>query len=278
MHLTAPAKLTLSLRISERRSDGMHEVDAEMATIDLCDHLEIAPGTGGAEVVDVDGSPVPGVPKGPGNLVDAALRLAGRQATVRVVKRIPPGGGLGGGSADAGAVLRWAGWQDLDAAVGLGSDVPFCVVGGRARVRGTGEQVEPLPYRSRALLVLLPPLRVDTGAVFRAFDQLEPTARRDPATDHPNDLTTAALQVEPRLERWRAGFEVVTGTAPILAGSGSTWFVPCTERDAEGVLDRLPTDEGGHRYLEVDGARGRVLTAATVPAGWEMPPGANGHR
>jgi len=273
MHLTAPAKLTLSLRVADRRADGMHEVDAEMTTIDLCDDLEIAPGAGGVVVVDVDGSPVPGVPSGPGNLVDAALRLVGRQATVRVVKRIPPGGGLGGGSADAGAVLRWAGCRDLDAAVGLGSDVPFCAVGGRARVGGTGERVDPLPFRARDLVVLLPPLRVDTGAVFRAFDHLSPAERRDPAAEHPNDLTRAALLVEPRLARWRAAFDAATGTRPILAGSGSTWFVPSTRSDAEAVLGSLPTGRRGTAYLEVDGERGRVLKATTVPAGWEHTPG-----
>lgn len=272
MHLTAPAKLTLSLRVGDRRTDGMHEVDAEMATIDLCDHLEVTPGAGGVIVVGADGTPVPGVPSGPGNLVDAALALVGRQATVRVVKRIPPGGGLGGGSADAGAILRWAGWRDLEAAVGLGSDVPFCAVGGRARVTGTGARVEPLPYRSLTLLILLPPLHVDTGAVFRAFDQLSPAARRDRATHHPNDLTRAALAVEPRLAQWRAAFHAVTGTPPVLAGSGSTWFVPSTQDGAEEVLCRLPRDHWGRAVLEANGSRAPVLTTTTVPAGWEAPP------
>ena len=69
----------------------------------------------------------------------------GARPRVHVDKRIPHGGGLGGGSADAAAVLRWAGVDDLGAASRLGADVPFCLVGGRARVRGIGEVVEPLP-------------------------------------------------------------------------------------------------------------------------------------
>ncbi len=68
------------------------------------------------------------------NLIVQALAAAGRRARVRVVKRIPPGAGLGGGSSDAAAVLRWAGVDDLATAARLGADVPFCLVGGRARV------------------------------------------------------------------------------------------------------------------------------------------------
>ena len=82
---------------------------------------------------------------------------------VRLTKRIPLGGGLGGGSADAGAVLRWAGCDDLELAVTLGADVPFCVVGGRARVEGVGERVTPLPFEPRRYLLVLPPFGVDTA-------------------------------------------------------------------------------------------------------------------
>ena len=78
---------------------------------------------------------------------------------MHIDKRIPPGGGLGGGSADAAAVLRWAGVDDLAAAAALGADVPFCLVGGRARVRGIGEVVEPLPFVDRTVTLVMPPLR-----------------------------------------------------------------------------------------------------------------------
>ena len=70
---------------------------------------------------------------------------------MRLTKRIPLGGGLGGGSADAAAVLRWAGCADPGLAVRLGADVPFCLVGGRARVEGMGEVVTPLPFEPREL-------------------------------------------------------------------------------------------------------------------------------
>ena len=129
----AAAKLTLSLRITGVRADGFHLIDAEMVTLDLADELTFADGDG-LEVV----GPVAGraVPAGDDNLVRAgAARSSGGRRQVRLDKRIPPGAGLGGGSADAAAVLRWAGVRRPRAwPRRLGADVPFCLVGGRARV------------------------------------------------------------------------------------------------------------------------------------------------
>ncbi|HZQ57663.1 MAG TPA: 4-(cytidine 5'-diphospho)-2-C-methyl-D-erythritol kinase, partial [Acidimicrobiales bacterium] len=131
----AYAKLTLALRIVGVRDDGYHELDAEMVTVDLADELRFSDGDA-LRVSDVSGGAEP-VTAGADNLVSRALRAVGRTASVELVKRIPAGGGLGGGSADAAAVLRWAGrGDDLVLAASLGADVPFCVRGGRARVRG----------------------------------------------------------------------------------------------------------------------------------------------
>jgi 4-diphosphocytidyl-2-C-methyl-D-erythritol kinase len=216
----APAKLTLALRITGVRADGYHLLDAEMVTIDLCDRLELSHGDG----LDVVGGSGPHVPAGDDNLVRRALAAAGRRAFVRLHKRIPAGAGLGGGSADAAAVLRWAGATDLEAAARLGADVPFCVVGGRARVGGVGEEVEPLPFagvEGRAYTLLTPPFGVSTRLVYLAWDQLGGAG-----SDGPNDLEAAALHVEPRLAPWRDRLGSATGETPVLAGSGSTWFVP----------------------------------------------------
>jgi 4-diphosphocytidyl-2-C-methyl-D-erythritol kinase len=203
------------------RTDGWHELEAEMVTIDLADTLEFEPGNR-LVVVPHAASGLP-VTHGPGNLVIRALRAVGRRASVTLHKRIPAGGGLGGGSADAAAVLRWAGCDDLDVAVGLGADVPFCLLGGRARVRGIGETVEPLPWAEvagRAYTLLTPPFGVATPAVYRTWDLLG-----GPTGDGPNDLEPAALAVEPRLREWRDRLGEATGAEPVLAGSGSTWFV-----------------------------------------------------
>ena len=104
--LVAPAKLTLSLRMVGRRDDGYHLVDAEMVAVNLTDGLEVSDGDG-LEVVAVDGGLE--VLEDGENLVARALRLVGRQVHVMVHKSIPVGAGLGGGSADAAAILRWAG-------------------------------------------------------------------------------------------------------------------------------------------------------------------------
>ncbi|MEN3273197.1 MAG: 4-diphosphocytidyl-2-C-methyl-D-erythritol kinase [Actinomycetota bacterium] len=214
--MRAPAKLTLSLRVTGVRADGFHELDAEMVTIDLADELEFAGGDG---LTIVGGAGLP-VTDGDDNLVHRALRAVGRTAHVTLTKRIPAGGGLGGGSADAAAVLRWAGCDDLAIAASLGADVPFCVAGGRARVTGIGDVLEPLPRVDRTFTLLTPPFGVPTPAVYRAWDELG-----GPAADGPNDLEPAALDVEPRLGEWRDRLAKATGAEPVLAGSGSTWFV-----------------------------------------------------
>jgi 4-diphosphocytidyl-2-C-methyl-D-erythritol kinase len=213
----APAKLTLSLRVVGVREDGYHLLESEMVALDLADELEFSDGDG-LEVVG-DGA----VPVDDDNLVIRALRVTGRTASVRLHKRIPVGGGLGGGSADAAAVLRWAGVTDLSVAATLGADVPFCLVGGRARVTGIGEIIEPLPFEHREFTLLTPPFAVSTPAVYRAWDDLG-----GPRAGGPNDLEPAAVAVEPRLVEWRDRLGDLTGATPVLAGSGATWFVEGT--------------------------------------------------
>jgi 4-diphosphocytidyl-2-C-methyl-D-erythritol kinase len=208
------------------RADGFHLLDAEMITLDLTDTLTI--GTGDGLVVDGPFA----VGAGDDNLVRRALAAVGRVAWVRLVKRIPPGGGLGGGSADAAAILRWAGVHDLEVATALGADVPFCLVGGRARVRGVGEVIEPRPcVAGEPYALLTPPVSVSTVAAYRAWD-----AMGGPSAAGPNDLEAAALVVEPSLVRWRDRLGEATGVEPVLAGSGSTWWVPGAFPEVAGVV------------------------------------------
>lgn len=219
--LAAPAKLTLTLRVTGVRPDGYHLIDAEMVSLDIADELTFRDASGAGTTIDLTGPAAAGLSAGPDNLVARALRAVGREAHVSLDKRIPHGGGLGGGSADAGAVFRWAGVDDLDLAATIGADVPFCTRGGRARVRGIGEVVEPLPFVERTVTLATPDFGCDTAAVYRAWDDLG-----GPTADGPNDLEPAALQVEPRLAPFRDALGESTGVTPVLAGSGSTWFVP----------------------------------------------------
>ena len=216
----AHAKLTLSLKMTGLRSDGFHLIDAEMVSLNLHDVLTFDPSGSG---LSTTGPFSDGVPTDNSNLVAHALALANTSAKVNIDKRIPHGGGLGGGSTDAATALRWAGYPidtaSLARAAGLGADISFCLVGGRARVTGIGEMIEPLPHVDRDVTLIIPPLAVNTPAAYRAWDKLG-----GPTAHGPNDLEPAALAVEPRLAWWRDAVAERTGTAPKLAGSGATWF------------------------------------------------------
>ena len=226
--LLAPAKLTLSLRITGRRPDGYHLIEAEMVTLDLADRLLVEPGDA-LTVLDASAAVTPHaegprrpleVPAGGDNLVARALDLAGRRARITLHKSIPAGAGLGGGSADAAAVLRWAGFDDERRAAALGADVAFCLLGGRARVTGIGEVVEPLAFVPRTFTLCTPPFGCSPTAVYGAWDRLG-----GPVGPAGNDLEPAAVAVEPRLAPVRDALAEATGQRPRLAGSGSTWFV-----------------------------------------------------
>lgn len=214
--LSAPAKLTVELRVTGVRPDGLHTIEAEMVTVGLFDTLEVTPGGSG---LTVEGGGAD-IPTGPENLVNRALVLAGRRAAVHLVKRIPSQAGLGGGSSDAGAILAWAGFDDLERAAQLGADVAFCSVGGRARVSGIGEVVEPLPLGDQCFTLFTPPVACPTGAIYRRWDEMG-----GPRGENGNDLEPAAVAVVPELAGWRDRFADATGCRPRLAGSGSTWFV-----------------------------------------------------
>ncbi|MFZ9676040.1 MAG: 4-(cytidine 5'-diphospho)-2-C-methyl-D-erythritol kinase [Ilumatobacteraceae bacterium] len=246
--LVAPAKLTVSLRITGVRADGYHLIDAVMTTLALHDEITVDEITVEADreftELVFDGPFSDGIPTDSTNLVARALHLCGRHARVRVTKNIPHGGGLGGGSADAAAVLRWAGFDDLEAASRIGADIPFCMVGGRARVTGIGEIIEPMGHDARDYTLIIPPLSVSTPRVYAAWDELGgPRCDRD---RNPNDLESAAMVVEPELRRWKNRIEDALGTEPILAGSGATWFV-------EGRHSASASTLPGARVVETTG-------------------------
>ena len=217
----APAKLTLSLRITGVREDGYHLIDAEMVTLDWHDTLTIDPSSTG---LTADGAYAKGLPLDDSNLVAKALHHVGRSASVHITKSLPYGGGLGGGSADAAAVLRWAGYTDVIGAATLGADVAFCLVGGRARVRGIGELVEPLPFQPLDITLVVPPLKVSSPFVYRAWDQLGGPLG-GPRSEGENDLEAAAVSAFTALARWRDRIREAAGSTPTLAGSGATWFL-----------------------------------------------------
>ncbi|MGA3148572.1 MAG: 4-(cytidine 5'-diphospho)-2-C-methyl-D-erythritol kinase [Acidimicrobiales bacterium] len=265
VQLTAPAKLTLSLAVTGVRPDGYHLLESEMVTLDLADTLFIegrAAEEPGNLAISADPSrpttrwEPDAIPLGTDNLVARALVAVGRSAEVHIVKLIPPGAGLGGGSTDAAAVLRWAGCTDLTVAASLGADVPFCLTGGRAVVRGIGESVTPLPYEDRRFTLLLLPFGVGTAAVYQAWDRLAGLSDRMAGAGSGNDLEAAAMLVEPRLGAWRDRFEGLTGRRPRLAGSGSSWFV-------EGSPGEIGVRDG--QSVQVGDETGLLMAVRTTP-------------
>lgn len=263
----AHAKLTLSLRVTGRRPDGYHLIEAEMVSVDLADRLEFAAGDG-LEVHDgiawTGPRPDHGAPTNDTNLVKRALKLVGHQAHVVLEKKIPVGAGLGGGSSDAAAVLRFAGLDDLELAARLGADVPFCLRGGRALVGGIGDRLVPQHHVRRSFLVVAPALFVSTASVYAAYDELGAT--REPSSK--NDLERAAQAVEPRLSRVKELIAAATGEQPMLAGSGSTYFVevdnPATKLESavrqaikRAGLVALVTVVSSVEAVSVDEARAR---------------------
>lgn len=242
----AHAKINWALNVVGRRADGYHLLDMLMQTIDLHDTLEIEPADALSLTVD-------GEPEGEENLVlRAAMALnrrvgVSRGARIALTKRIPSRAGLGGGSADCAATLRalnrlWdlglSGDELLEIGLALGADVPFCLTGGLARVRGIGEDIEPVANAPLIPLVLVVPGGgLSTGAVFSLWDAggfadvrldipalADAVTRRDlPQVDRlcANALAAPALSLLPEIGEALECLRTLGASAALMTGSGS---------------------------------------------------------
>jgi 4-diphosphocytidyl-2-C-methyl-D-erythritol kinase len=257
-----PAKLNLALAVGAPRGDGFHPIASWMVTVDFVDDLAVTmldPGDLSRYAIFWD-------EKAPQQAeIDWSIRddLAVRAhramerhvdrplpVQMKLEKRIPVGGGLGGGSSNAAGMLRALnqlfalnlGGEALNTlAASIGSDVPFFLHGGSALVRGLGESIEPHPQPPVLSAVLvLPPFACPTGAVYKAFDT-QPMATFQDAeveaqfTTTPdgasffNDLAAPAMIVEPALRDIHDRLIACTGGPVHLSGSGSTLFIPCSD-------------------------------------------------
>jgi 4-diphosphocytidyl-2-C-methyl-D-erythritol kinase len=282
MRLHAPAKLNLCLFLGPGREDGLHELCSLFEPLALADAIEVGErqGEGGDEVL------CPGVPGAAGeNLAAralAALRERGWEAPplrIEIEKRIPVAAGLGGGSADAAAVLRLAADGALfplsgknaptdlaEIAADLGADVPSQLDPAFALVRGVGERVERLPDPEPHAVVLLPGGGgLGTGAVFaeadrlglgRGQDELERLASRlreaagagasplDYAELLANDLEPAARSLRPDVGDALDALRRAGAPLALLTGSGPTAFgLFPTLAEAERAAVRLDRDD-----------------------------------
>lgn len=213
VRLRAPAKLNLDLRVRGRLPDGRHEIESVIQAIDLCDVLELEKGSG----LQLEGDFK--VPTDEGNLALQAAALAEANVRIRLVKRIPPGSGMGGGSSDAAAILRQFG-AGAEAARKLGADVEFFLRGGRQVARGAGDRLEPLPDTAAWFAIAWPGFTVSTAAVYAMWDEMGGQGR--------NHLFKAACAVAPRLK----DFAEALGAGWTMTGSGSAFFYEAAS-DAE---------------------------------------------
>lgn len=191
----APAKLNLTLDVLGRRADGYHDLNMVMQSVALSDTITLELGTGGPLSVK---SNLGFLPNNEKNLAAAAALVFQRETgwdaggvDMTLHKRIPVCAGMGGGSSDAAAVLRamnaarGSGLPLLELAkLGeqVGSDVPYCVLGGTALAQGRGEVLTPLPPLARCpVVVCKPPFSVSTPELFRAVDGVRLRCRPDTA-------------------------------------------------------------------------------------------------
>jgi 4-diphosphocytidyl-2-C-methyl-D-erythritol kinase len=242
----APAKVNLFLHVTGRRDDGYHLLESLFALVDLADTVTLARRDDGAIVRAGD---VPGVPEASDLALRAAFALreaagARHGATISIDKRIPMGGGLGGGSSDAASVLLalnrlWSlGLPRADlAAIGarLGADVPFFVHGENAIVRGIGERIAPVSLPRQWLALAVPAVGVPTAAIFAAPELTRSTPSAKISVFSVgygrNDLEPVAAARYPEVAAALVALGRAAGSAR-MTGSGSTVFAACESAES----------------------------------------------
>jgi len=283
--LTLPsfAKINLTLRVRGRRADGYHEIETVLQTVTLRDRLTFR----ALDSQDIElACDAPDIPADETNLVHrAAVALrerfrVRRGARVLIEKRIPAGGGLGGGSSNAAvALVALARLWEIETDAGelsalgasLGSDVPFFLSGGTALGAGRGERISPLPDAPPAhLLVVSPPVKVPTAEAYKLLSAPALTkigaavnfyvSREGADFTRPlrealtNDFEPAVFRHFPEIERARGALIRAGAQAAMLSGSGSSVF---------GIFDSRERAESAQEILRGEPA-GRVFACETL--------------
>ncbi|MEP9384693.1 4-(cytidine 5'-diphospho)-2-C-methyl-D-erythritol kinase [Nocardioides sp. KR10-350] len=278
----APAKINLYLGVGPRRPDGFHPLATVYQAVGLYDDVTVTDAEDWSVVLS---EPIAGVPLDDSNLAVKAGRALvahhgiDRRARIEIHKGIPVAGGMAGGSADAAATLvaldrLWElGTSDHDLltlAAGLGSDVPFALVGGTAAGSGRGEVVTPLQDDGSWWWVVVPDDEgLSTPSVYAAYDRLHPSppvpeipavmydALRRGVPDHlavavRNDLEDATLDLRPELEdTLQAGMRAGAIIA-MVSGSGPTTLYLCEDADNARAVAAALRD--GHPDVRVAAA------------------------
>jgi 4-diphosphocytidyl-2-C-methyl-D-erythritol kinase len=234
---TAYAKINLALHVRRRREDGYHELETVFAFVDDGDRLVAR--TSPEDRLSVSGEFASALDDPFGNIVAKALTALPRAEglAVELDKRLPVAAGLGGGSADAGAVYRLVershGWPDdwRERAARLGADVPACVLSETCIGRGTGTELEPIEsdLAGTAVLLVNPRVPLATGPVFKAWDgqdrgPLPNGSVREIALAGRNDLEDPAISLCPPIAGVLAALAGTSAFLSRMSGSGATCF------------------------------------------------------
>ncbi len=265
----AYAKINLTLDVLGLRPDGYHDLKSVMQTVSLCDDVEIDIGTGRPWCLKCE---TDGVPLDERNLAWKAAKVFFDAAgidpeglEIRMVKRIPSQAGLGGGSSDAAAVLRalnrhykmpFKVRELADLSAQVGSDVPFCILGGTVMVEGRGEFVRSLtPMPDCHIVICKPDFPVSTPQLYRKLDAWDIHKRPDntamEAAIEAGDLTAIAKNVHnvfdpvvaaehPQIDHIKSVCADCGALAQQMSGSGSAAFAIMPDREsAAAACDRL---------------------------------------
>jgi 4-diphosphocytidyl-2-C-methyl-D-erythritol kinase len=263
------AKVNLVLKVIGKRPDGYHDIDSLMQTVDLADTVSLRWGGSGITVTCSD----PEL-EGEANLAWKAASLASRKLKIdeglriSITKRIPVAAGLGGGSTDAACVLaaiaeRHGESEDpawlAELALEVGSDVPYLLKGGLARVRGRGEIVEPLaPMKPLHLAVATPPVQIRSSWAYQRYkleltgeekrssifslDTVAADGQKIAAALH-NDLERAVFQSFPVIPRIKGILKEMGVLGVVMSGSGpSVLALARDEAQAENLAGRMKTE------------------------------------
>ncbi|MCQ0968999.1 4-(cytidine 5'-diphospho)-2-C-methyl-D-erythritol kinase (plasmid) [Paracoccus sp. TK19116] len=232
----APAKINLALHVTGRRADGYHLLDSLVAFARSGDEVRL---TDGPLSLTLDGLFAIGLGDGDDNLCLRAARLAGAEASIHLTKNLPIASGIGGGSADAAAVLRGLarlGHSLPDDPERLGADIPVCLAGRPARMRGVGERLDPVPPLPPMPMVLVNPgVALSTPNVFAALDRTDHAPLPEPEWTGAdtllhwlartrNDLQPAAQRLVPAITDVLAALDSHGARLSRMSGSGATCF------------------------------------------------------
>ena len=270
----ARAKLNLTLDILNLREDGFHEVEMIMQTIELADVVELSQSSNGIEF-SLDTSEIEGgenIPADEKNLAyRAILEVQGYckknfGVAINLTKKIPAAAGLGGGSADAAAVIRGLNFlYDLNLTerdlckIGakVGSDVPFCVLEGTYLAKGRGEILrELLPLKKYSVVLVKPPVDISTAWAYKTFDTLPAESVNHPPTykileffrardfehafeNFSNVLEPVAQKIFPELEHYKERMRNAGAKVAMMTGSGSTIFALADDADVDKIVESV---------------------------------------